>query len=426
MEQAGLKTLCGWSGAEVELIVGGGDHSLQTGEVCNQVDHSFRHRTLHSQCTASQRKPSSWKDEPAQKALLSATLMCGMSEVSKIISCLAAHRHVSCSLWGRLSWRKGLVTLSVHIYTTDSCALLPVCLLGWTLAAALPHGTGQSWPFLAGTRLCLVPGLASLTISSCAQRCSKGPSGSLCKGKEGICCPMPVVQRAFPSSSGLCPRSRCACFQFPSLGCQAVRVQASKYLLSRDKCTTSADSSCGKGQCGWLPVCPLGKWTLSYLEGKRRSFVVYQFSICLGTLFSPSLTHSHDDEGCCRVYAFVQWDCARHKPSRLGRRWMGSCGMVCADRSSLGQHMSPPRAWLLPQGSMGKRKIFSVMISSAFPLPLAVTSTGPAQLLSSLSLSLPYPSSCLSVFLQHMAWAGVRRAQTSKQPDSCKICLVYL
>lgn len=91
--------------------------------------NSFRHRSLHSQCTAGQSKPSSWKGEPAQKAqkaLVSATLMCGMPEVQ----CLAAHRHVSWSIWGRLSRRKALVSLSADIYTTCLCALLSLCWIG--------------------------------------------------------------------------------------------------------------------------------------------------------------------------------------------------------------------------------------------------------------------------------------------------------
>lgn len=107
------------------------------------MGHSLRHKSLHSHCTAGQSKPSSWEDDPAEKALLAAALMWGMPEVPKIACCLAAHRHVSWSLRGRLRWRK-LVALSVYIYTAGSCALLCVHLLGWALEAALPHGTGQS------------------------------------------------------------------------------------------------------------------------------------------------------------------------------------------------------------------------------------------------------------------------------------------
>lgn len=69
---------------------------------------------------------------------------------------------------------------------------------------------------------------------------------------------------------------------------------------------------------------------------------------------------------------------------------------VCSPLELGSAHLCPVGAWLLPQGCTGKRKkVFSVMISSAFPLPPAVTSAGPAQLLSSLSLTPLYPSSCL-------------------------------
>lgn len=93
------------------------------------MGHSFRHKSLHSHYTADQRKLSSWKDEPAQKALLSAALMCGMPEVPKMV-CLAAHGHISWSLQGSLGWRQGLVSWSVYICTTGLCALLFVCLVG--------------------------------------------------------------------------------------------------------------------------------------------------------------------------------------------------------------------------------------------------------------------------------------------------------
>lgn len=114
---------------------------------------------------------------------------------------------------------------------------------------------------------CARPG--KLHFSSCALCCPKGPGGVLCEVKEGICSPMPVVQRAFPSPPGLCLRSCCVCFRFPSPGAMLRGCKQASHVR-RGKPTAPADSSCGKGQCGWLPVCPLGTWTLSWAGGEEE------------------------------------------------------------------------------------------------------------------------------------------------------------
>lgn len=169
--------------------------------------------------------------------------------------------------------------------------------------------------------------------------------------------------------------------------------------MRRDKPTASADSSCGKGQCGWLPACPRGTWTLPWAGGEEEQFCGIPVLRLPWHPFSPSLSlaHSRNDECCHRVCAVVQRDCARHKTSTVGRGWMGRCGMVCADPSSLVQHICPQlEPGFFPRAAGERKKIFSIMISSAFLLPSAVSSAGPAQLLSSLSLTPLYPSSCLS------------------------------
>lgn len=66
---------------EVEHRVGGGEHSLQTGKVCIKQVTLLDPSHFTVTCTAGQSKPSSWKDEPEQEALLSAVLMCGMPGV---------------------------------------------------------------------------------------------------------------------------------------------------------------------------------------------------------------------------------------------------------------------------------------------------------------------------------------------------------
>lgn len=194
----------------MELIVGGGDHSLQTGEVCN---HSFRHRTLHSQCTAGQSKPSSWKDEPAQKALLSTTLMCGMSEVPKIICCLAAHRHISWSLWGKLSWRKGLVSLSVHIYATGWCALLSVSWVGHLQQHSCMAQDSPDLSSLALTCVLCQAWQASLfpPVHSAAR---KGPVGLCARGGKAFAPLCQWCRGLFPHPQACTPEVAVLAFGF--------------------------------------------------------------------------------------------------------------------------------------------------------------------------------------------------------------------
>lgn len=126
--------------------------------------------------------------------------------------------------------------------------------------------------------------------------CTVLPGGARCSFVQGEGRHLPSYASGAEGISfvaGFVPQRPLHLLSVSFSGCHAARVQASKNLVRRDKPTASADSSCGKGQCGWLPACPLGTWTVLGWRGRGGALWYTSFPFALGPFYPyPSPLHA--------------------------------------------------------------------------------------------------------------------------------------
>lgn len=349
-------------------MVGGGEHSLQTGEVCMKwatlVD------TNHFTVTAQQAKASLPHGRMSQPRKLS----------SQPLWCVECQRWPkSYTAWQQMAtsagqcgegWAKGPGQFEcLHLHCRLLCIAPFAAGLGTCSSIPAWYRAVLTFPWCThGTRLHLVPAVLLSAVHSPAQKARWGfvPGEGrhllfYASGAEGIS----LIPRFVPQKP-LC------LFSVSFSECHAARCKWASTSAPREE--GQVHSFCWLilwERPVWLaPSLPSGHMD-SFLGWRGRGGVLWynSFPSALGPFF-PHPSHLHR--------AMMMRDTAESmllcsetvqgiKPSRLGRRCMGSCGMVCAIPSSLVQHICPQlEAGVSPRAAWGKgRRSFQ----SWFPLP---------------------------------------------------------